>query len=178
MKRRSLIGIGAAGLLGLSGGVGWNLLNSPSDQAFKSLDDVQQFLKKLNATSSIKSIGEWTPLQIFRHMRQSIIFSMQGFPEMKSKAFQNTLGSLAFHIFSAKGAMTHSLSEPIPGAEALPETGDVFQEVALLIADIEKFLSLEKLYPHFAFGELTSEQSQMAQLFHINEHFGELVFSQ
>ena len=170
------MGVGA-GLLGLSGGVGWSLLNSPSDQAFKSLQDAQLFLKSVSSTSSIKSTGEWTPLQIFRHMRQSIIFSMQGFPEMKSKAFQNTLGSLAFHIFSAKGAMTHDLGEPIPGAEVLPESGDVYKELGLLVVDIEQFLSFEKHYPHFAFGELTPQQYQIAQLFHINEHFAELDFS-
>lgn len=166
-----------AGLFGLGGALGWSGLNSPSDSAFQSLGEVSTFLKSLSPEASITSTGDWQPVQIFRHMRQSLTYSMEGFPQMKSELFQNTFGSLAYHLFSAKGAMTHSLSEPIPGAENLSAEGSVQKEIGLLIEDIEKFLSLNKLYPHFAFGKLSPQQYQLAQLFHINDHFTELKFS-
>lgn len=178
LKRRMLLKTTVtAGLFGLGGALGWSGLNSPSESAFQSLREVSSFLKSLPSQASITSTGDWQPIQIFKHIRQSLIYSMQGFPQMKSELFQSTLGSLAYHLFSAKGAMTHSLSEPIPGAENLSAEGSVQQEIRLLIEDIEKFLSLNKLYPHFAFGNLTPEQYQLAQLFHINDHFTELKFS-
>ncbi|WP_164503446.1 DUF1569 domain-containing protein [Pleionea sediminis] len=155
---------------------GWSLLKSPSANDFQSLQSISEFIDLLPENLIIESKGVWTPYQVMAHIRQSIQFSISGFPEVKSELFQNTLGILAFHIFDAKGASTHGLSTPIPGAQKISPDGDVINEIKLLSKDIKAFLLMNEFKPHFAYGKLNIENYQKAHLFHINEHFEELDF--
>ena len=66
------------------------------------------------------------------------------------------MGAAAFAVFHSKGAMKHSLTEPIPGAPAIAATDD--QTAALdralkALADFDKFNGA--LQPHFAYGRST-----------------------
>ena len=63
--------------------------------------------------------GTWTLAQMLNHAAQSIDYSIDGFPEMKSALFRGAVGSVAFAVFQARGKMGHTLDEPIPGAPAL-----------------------------------------------------------
>ena len=65
--------------------------------------------------------GNWNLHQIFTHCAQSGEYSMLGYPEHKSDVFKQTIGSLAFSAFAAKGKMSHNLSEAIPGAPVLEQ---------------------------------------------------------
>ena len=66
-----------------------------------------------------RSKGSFNLAQMLNHVAQSVEYSMRGFPQPKSAFFRQTAGRAAFALFDAHGAMSHSLSEPIPGAAAL-----------------------------------------------------------
>ncbi len=179
MKRRRLLKTGLASVAVLSAGtVGWSTLNSPPPNAFASLQEVVAFIEGLPESSIIESSGEWNAFQIVAHLRQSIVYSMKGFPEHKPEWFKATLGGLAFHLFALKGATTHGLSTPIPGASELLPQGNAMDELMQLRQDIQTLQQQTHFEPHFAYGVLSKEQYLLAQLFHINEHFTQLTFQQ
>lgn len=177
MKRRRLLKTGISSVAVLSAGAfGWSALNSPPANAFASLQEVVAFIEGLPESSTIESRGEWNAFQIVTHLRQSINYSMIGFPQHKPEWFKATLGGLAFHLFALKGATTHGLSTPIPGASELHPQGSAMDELVQLKQDIQTLLQQKQFEPHFAYGALSREQYELAQLFHINEHFTQLTF--
>jgi hypothetical protein len=134
-------------------------------------------LKTLNGLShkNIRSIGEWKLSQIFTHCAQSVEYSMSQFPVHKSPLFKGTIGQLAFTLFLSKGQMTHALNEPIPGAS--PLTGSVDPSVALnrLKKSLIEFDNFQgALAPHFAYGELTKNEYEIAHVMHLINHFKEV----
>ncbi len=171
MKRRRFL-ISAATFAASAGVTGWWLLKSPTEEAFTSLAEVKGFL--ISKGEKLTANGQWSAFKVVSHLAQSIELSIIGYPQNESKLFQNTLGSLAFHIFNAKGAMTHKLSKDIPGAQPIAESGALQTAVKRLLSAIEQWEKTESFKPHFAYGELTKKQFTQAHLFHINEHFAEL----
>ena len=116
-----------------------------------------------------RGMGSWA--QTLVHCAQSIEYSMSGFPEPKSKLFQHTLGSAAIGVFSWRGRMTHALAEPIPGAPALDVKSDPAQSVERLRASMLEFANwTEPLRPHFAYGELTKPEYELAHAMHLANH--------
>jgi hypothetical protein len=130
----------------------------------------------VTATPPWRSTGAFTLPQMLHHAAQSIEFSLGGFPEMKSAAFRHTVGAAAFAVFDARGAMSHGLDEPIPGAPALPadaQLGSAAQRLLAALADFERHTGALK--PHFAYGELDKAQYTRAHLMHLANHWTELV---
>lgn len=114
----------------------------------------------------------WNLSQVMQHLAQSIEFSMQGFPALKGAWFRSTLGSAAFSVFNARGAMTHSLDEPIPGAPALDSAKPLNSSVQRLLDAMDAFTQFNgTLRPHFAYGELTKPQYERAHLMHLANHW-------
>ncbi|MDM4766368.1 DUF1569 domain-containing protein [Pelomonas sp. SE-A7] len=119
-----------------------------------------------------KPSGAWGLAQTLQHLAQSIEYSMTGFPEPKSRVFQVTLGNAAFAVFDARGKMSHSLDEPIPGAPALDAGLSVKGSVQRLLDAMEAFAAFKgELKPHFAYGPLSREQYQRAHLMHLANHW-------
>lgn len=117
----------------------------------------------------------WNLAQMLQHAAQSIEFSLQGFPEPKPAWFQATLGSAAFALFDARGAMNHSLDEPIPGAPALDAALALPAAVQRLLDAMDAFDAHSgPLRSHFAYGELTREQFRRAHLMHLANHWQQL----
>jgi len=135
-------------------------------KAFKALDT-------LTATN-LETLGEWDLYQIFSHCAQSIEYSMSGFPQHKSPFFKETAGHIAFSLFAAKGRMTHSLSEPIPGAPALAAGENVLLALARLKNSMSEFSNYTaELAPHFVYGKLTKLQYEQAHVMHLYNHLTE-----
>lgn len=138
---------------------------------------VPNALQKIDAMASanVTSTGVWSPFQIFSHIAQSIDYSITGFPEMKSELFQETVGALAFAAFSKRGAMTHGLSERIPGAPAFARDGKTADGLAYLR---RAFINFEQhggpLQPHFAYGSLSKAEYAAAHVMHLNNHLHEI----
>lgn len=122
--------------------------------------------------------GDWGLAQIFTHCAQSVEYSLQGFPEHKSAAFKSTAGKAAFSLFTAKGRMTHGLNEAIPGAPGISGEGNVAIALARLKKSLIDFDHYNgELAPHFAYGELTKAQYEMAHVMHLNDHLAEVITS-
>jgi hypothetical protein len=123
-----------------------------------------------------RSDGAWSLPKVLNHLAQSVEYSVDGYPELKSALFRNAVGRTAFAVFEARGKMGHSLSEPIPGAPALEEQGALEPAKARLLAALQRFEAHEgPLAPHFAYGVLDKPQYLRAHLMHLANHWTELV---
>ncbi len=114
----------------------------------------------------------WTLPQVLQHLAQSIEFSVRGFPELRPAWFRSTLGSAAFTFFNARGQMSHSLTEPIPGAPVLDASLGLKPSVQRLLDAMDEFTSHKgEFFPHFAYGKLDREQYERAHLMHLANHW-------
>ncbi len=158
-------------------GLGVSLLTAAGALAYRkstvvitSIAEMQAKLASLKLNRLASSSG-WQPYKVFVHLAQSIEYSMTGYPEMKPAAFQKTAGSAAFYAFSVAGAMTHNLTEPIPGAPVIAESGDVNAGIDMLIAALQKFENhAGEIKPHFAYGSLSKTEFAQAHVMHIENH--------
>lgn len=159
-----VIGLGSGALL-LINGVNRNQLTI--DFALKKLDVLIQ--------KNLINLGEWNSYQIFIHCAQSVEYSMSQFPLHKSSFFKNTIGKLAFSIFSFKGKMIHNLSEPIPGAPPLISSVDVALAINRLKKSLIDFDNYQgALASHFAYGELSKKEYEIAHVMHLYNHLQEI----
>lgn len=141
-------------------------------QTFTSWKAGQQAVLDLLLAEKVVQGSPWNLTQVLQHLAQSIEFSMQGFPVLKGTWFRSTLGSAAFSVFSARGSMSHSLDEPIPGAPALDAARPLKASVQRLLDAMEAFANFQgTLRPHFAYGELTKPQYERAHLMHLANHW-------
>lgn len=142
----------------------------------ESLTDVMRWLDKLEKAPSVRSTTQWSIGAVMEHMAQSVDMSMDGFPEPKSALFQATVGSAAFAVFKWRGKMSHGLTEPIPGAPALPNSPDWHAGVQRLRASVERFSKYSgALMPHFAYGSLSHADFALAHAMHIANHQDEIA---
>lgn len=173
MNRRKFLlkGITGAGIITVGGGYWW--LNSGKGSKNLSVNGVIKYLNLLDL-AKLRSSGEWSVNKIFSHLAQSIEYSMSGYPEQKSDVFKNSIGSLAFKIFSQRGQMTHGLDEEILGAPVIKEVA-VEEAHQRLIQSLRGFAGFQgQLKPHFAYGELTKEEYTLAHIMHIENHLMEI----
>ena len=167
MKRRDLLIVTAAF------GAGSSWAGQPKVQ---SLDGALAWLDRLEKSRTVKTTGEWPIVAVLEHLSQSIEMSMDGFPELKSAAFQHTAGAAAFAFFNWHGAMNHSLSDPIPGATALTREGNWRKSSARLRAALARFEAHQGgLMPHFAYGKLDKAEFARAHVLHIANHQDEII---
>ncbi|TWX47209.1 DUF1569 domain-containing protein [Colwellia hornerae] len=161
----AVIGIGAGAFLLIKEG---NKDSLTVDMALKKLDDL--------SNESLIHQGEWNPYQIFTHCAQSVEFSMSQFPEHKSDLFKSTVGKLAFSIFLSKGKMTHGLDEPIPSAPMFAKNIDstiALNRLKKSLLDFKRYQGI--LAPHFAYGELSKEEYEIAHVMHLYNHLQEIT---
>jgi hypothetical protein len=92
-------------------------------KAFTSWPQAREAVRGLLLDAKTVEGNPWNLSQVLQHLAQSVEFSMRGFPALKGAWFRSTLGSAAFAVFNARGAMSHTLDEPIPGAPAGRGTG-------------------------------------------------------
>ena len=124
------------------------------------------------ANAHAETGSTWTLSQTFVHCAQSIEYSMSGFPQMKSELFQHTVGAAAFNVFAWRGRMSHDLAEPIPGAPSLANESDLAGSLARLRRSVDDFeRSREPLQPHFAYGNLSKADYELAHTMHLANHF-------
>lgn len=144
--------------------------------SFTSLKEARERVLDLRFVTP-EHASSWSLAQMLQHLAQSIEYSMAGFPEMKSAAFRAVVGNLAFAVFNARGAMSHSLTEPIPGAPALDPQVALKDSVQRLLDALTAFEAWSgPLKPHFAYGELDKAQYTRAHLMHLANHWTLLRF--
>lgn len=141
-------------------------------KALTTWKEAQQAVLDLLFTPKVVQGNPWNLSQVLQHLAQSIEFSMQGFPALKGAWFRSSVGSAAFAVFNARGAMSHNLEEPIPGAPALDASEALKISVNRLLAAMDAFAQFKgTLRPHFAYGELTKPQYERAHLMHLANHW-------
>lgn len=139
---------------------------------FASWKQAQQAVLDLLFNDKVVEGNPWNLSQVIQHLAQSIELSMQGFPVLKGAWFRHSVGSAAFTVFNARGAMSHTLDEPIPGAPALDASQALKTSVNRLLAAMDAFAQFNgTLRPHFAYGELTKPQYERAHLMHLANHW-------
>jgi hypothetical protein len=142
----------------------------------KTLPTVASALAAIESLASgHRHTGAWTLAQMLTHAAQSIDYSIDGFPEMKSALFRKAVGSVAFAVFQARGKMGHTLTETIPGAPALDAKAPLDKAIALALTALRRFEAhTGTLAPHFAYGELDKAQYTRAHLMHLANHWTEV----
>jgi Protein of unknown function (DUF1569) len=145
-------------------------------EQFRTLKEARERVLDLRFNTPTHG-SQWSLSGMLQHLAQSIEYSMTGFPEMKSAAFRAVVGNLAFAFFNARGAMSHNLVEPIPGAPALKADQPLRESVQRLLDALAAFEAWTgPLKPHFAYGDLDKAQYTRAHLFHIANHWSLLSF--
>ena len=144
-------------------------------ERFASMDAALKTLEQLKAGASHMT-GVWDLPHVLHHVAQSIEYSISGFPASKPAWFQATLGSYAFALFNARGQMTHSLAEPIPGAPDIAQGQPLAPAVDHVVAALRAFDQHSgPLAPHFAYGALDKPAYTRAHLMHLANHWDELA---
>lgn len=175
MNRRQFITASLLGGAGLVGGAGlWLTDGSDVPSVTRLLKHLERLNTQLDA-GQVRALGEWNLAQIFQHCTQSVRFSLTGFPEHKPDWFQHSVGPLAFSLFSARGAMSHDLSEAIPGAPVLDRNSPPASALQTLMQTLQDFDAHSgTLAPHFAFGALSKQDYARAHVLHIRNHLQEI----
>ncbi len=141
-------------------------------QTFTTWKAGQQAVLELLFKERVVQGNTWNLSQVVQHLAQSIEFSMLGFPELKNGLVRAIAGTIVFPVFNARGAMSHSLDEPIPGAPALAADQTLKTSVQRLLDAMEAFAGFQgTLRPHFAYGELSKPQYERAHLMHLANHW-------
>jgi hypothetical protein len=167
-RRRLMLAAGAATLLPLSA-----CSESPVG-TFADFDAVRRALSALGPQA--RTTAGWPLAQVLQHAAQSIEFSLDSFPTPKSALFQSTIGKGAWSFFNARGRMSHSLTEPIPGAPTLDPALPLERAATRLVAAIERFeRHAGALQPHFAYGALDKRAYTRAHLMHLANHWTEVA---
>lgn len=170
-RRRSLLVVAAGAPLaaGLAG------CRDAAVQRFATLADARHAVAAL-ADGSTRTSGAWSLATVLQHAAQSIDYSIDGYPELKSVLFRHTVGAAAWGVFNARGAMHHSLAEPIPGAAALDAALPLERAIGKLMAAFDRFEAhAGALQPHFAYGALDKPAYARAHLMHLANHWSEFV---
>ena len=142
---------------------------------FASIDAALNTLAQLK-TAAPRMAGAWDLAHVLHHTAQSVEFSIAGFPALKPTWFRATLGSYAFALFNARGAMSHDLAEPIPGAPEIAQGQSLIPAIDHAIAALRAFdAHTGALQPHFAYGTLDKTAYTRAHLMHLANHWNEVV---
>ena len=144
-------------------------------ERFASIDAALATLAQLK-TAAPRMTGAWDLAHVLHHTAQSVEYSMSGFPAPKPAWFQATLGSYAWALFNARGAMSHDLAEPIPGAPAIAPGQPLDAAIEHASAALRAFAQhTGALAPHFAYGALDKAAYTRAHLMHLANHWNEAI---
>ena len=140
-----------------------------------TLEDAKQELLKLSKSTEIKA-PQWNLNKILVHCTQTIEYSMTGYPKLKPKFIQATIGKIVISKFLKQGFMKHDLTAPVPGAPDL-SIESLEQAMSGLNSAINKFIAHSgELYPHLIFGKLSKSDYDKYFAMHIAEHLSELDY--
>jgi Protein of unknown function (DUF1569) len=175
-QRRKIVLAGSLMAAGGLQGLGMHQLAHADTPKVQSLDDALRWLDRIEKAAGAKTTGAWPLAAVLEHLSQSIEMSLNGFLAPNSALFQNTVGSAAFGVFKWRGRMSHTLSDPIPGAPALAQQADWKAATGRLRVAVQSFQThTGALKPHFAYGKLSKADYALAHSFHIANHQDEIL---
>lgn len=141
-----------------------------------SLNEAKAELLKLSDVNNIKT-PNWSLYKILVHCTQTIEYSMKGYPKLKPKIIQNTIGKIAINKFLKQGFMKHDLAAPVPESPEISKNGDAEAALQGLISMIDNFNNYNgELYPHLLFGKLPKDMYDKYFAMHIADHLLEVKY--
>lgn len=175
--RRKVLRVGARWMLATTAGAGLTACASSDDSPrFARMGDALSAIEAAAAQQARMAHG-WSLPEVLNHVAQGIEYSIgDGFPQLQSALFRHTVGRAAFAVFDVRGAMSHSLTEPIPGAPSIAQPASLQAAAARCMTALQRLQAFGGTpHPHFAYGALTREQNQRAHLMHLANHWTALV---
>lgn len=169
---RLSVGVAAAAGLGSLSGCS----NNGRALRFPSLNDALIELALIeNNLDTLEMQQEWSLYKVLNHLAKTCEGAMFGFPETDPPAVQ-AVQYIGFQAFKAQGYMSHNLTAPVPGPEIaddgpLPEA---FTRIRNAISDFQNFTG--ETFPHFAYGNITYAEWELANSFHMADHFSSLTY--
>ncbi len=133
-------------------------------------------LRELASAPNIDTKGPWSLHQIMVHCRQSVDYSLDGFPKLRPALIRKTIGSWVGQRFLRRGHLGHRTDASIPGAPEVDRVGDGRRAITALIASLERFAAADQAAtkPHFIFGELSKEEYERLHVLHVADHLAEI----
>jgi hypothetical protein len=182
VDKRSFLKYAGGGGLALafsSAGLTWiSIEESDAELTTNSIIEIIDKLLVSNQLNTIESAGQWSAYKVFMHCAESVDYSIAGYPKHNSTMFKKTVGKMAFSAFSAKRKMSHNLAEEIPGTDSIANTGNVAEALKHLKMSLLKFEAFSgDLQAHFAYGELTKPEYEVAHAMHFLNHLQEFTFT-
>ena len=176
-RRAAVVAVAVVAVAGAAASIALPSWASVDKAVLRSSADVLRWLDNVAASPGVRSTEGWPLAQVLEHLAQSVAFSVDGFPQPKSELFQRTVGTAAFGVFKWRGAMSHGLTEPIPGAPTL-KLLTVAEGVQTLKAALLRFDShTGALKPHFAYGALSKPDYALAHALHVQNHAERIVLA-
>jgi hypothetical protein len=140
---------------------------------YASFDELLADARRFGA-GPIKTLGNWSPGQIFRHLALSYNQSVEGFPICFPWHMR-----LVARLFKKKflsGSMPAGFSMPAEVArEVAPPVTSVAEGLAELEAAIARLKTTSRRGTHPMFGQLTPEEWNAVHLKHASLHMSFLV---
>ncbi len=145
-------------------------------QSISSVTEAIARLREIAAAPEIETTGPWSLHQIMVHCRQSVDYSLDGFPVLRPKLLRRTIGSWVGHRFLRRERLGHRTDRSIPGAPEVRRVGDGRRAVTGLIAALERFAAADTsaTKPHFIFGKLGKEEYERLHVLHVADHLAEV----
>ncbi len=141
--------------------------------AYKSFDELLADADRLSA-GAVKTLGNWSPGQIFRHLAIAYNGSIDGFKTTFPWIMRFAAGMFKNKLIN--GAMPPGLKVPASLArEVMPEATSTEDGLAQLHAAVERLKREPKRADHPVFGNLSKEEWDKIHLNHANLHMSFLV---
>ncbi len=140
---------------------------------YTSLGEVVADAERLNS-GRVKTLGNWTPGQIYRHLATAYNGSIDGFPN-DFPWYVRIMGKIFKKRFIS-GTMPAGLKLPPKFAKAvLPEPASAEEGLAALRAAVARLQRESRRAPHPVFGDLTREEWDQLHLSHAGLHMSFLL---
>lgn len=142
----------------------------------KNLNDAYECLADIATSHDIQSLNYHSAFWTFTHLKQSVDYSIDGYPSSSSFLYQLFIGKPVFGLFLLLGRMSHDLLKPIPGAPDIAESGNWQTALEAYRESLKRFEEYNgPLAPHFAYGTLSKKQFTNAHLMHLDHHLKTMI---
>jgi hypothetical protein len=140
---------------------------------YASLDEVVTDAERLSS-GTIKTLGNWSPGQIFRHLAIAYNGSIDGFPPA-FPWFMRMIGKALKRVFM-KNPMPAGLKLPPKfAAVVLPSPTTTEEGLAELRLAVARLARESERAEHPIFGKISKEEWNSLHLKHANLHMGYLI---
>lgn len=148
-------------------------VNDRRELNFKSLDDIAGEIERLAQARKLKTVGNWTPGQILRHLAIVMNGAVDGLEIPLPFFMRIIVPIMVFFRKSAflNGRMPSGIQLPKAATETLVPPPTTWEEgLATIRSAIQRFQAAPVLKPHPFMGELSRDEWTKLQCRHCELH--------